>query len=300
MGIQIRRERGLELSLNHTILREFFEPLSGKASKKLSNWKVQRDELNMNVRTHLDKRNDINRQVKELIFEVHNQKIIRNEANAKVKELKAIRLERSNVLKELRVELKSKTNHSSTKGSVKAKGAPSGKIRAEMNKLEWRHQTGRIKPSKENEFISKMKKLQKQLNEAKEREEANSSNALKKVQAAEALQTEAHKSVERSVVSAQEAHDLMIELSEEVDRLREIANKEHHSLTVSKREADRLHNQYVVSLRCIHSMQDMMKLAESKQKRDEEDGKVEITELMSRLMSGDTLSTEELMLLQRG
>ena len=46
-------------------------------------------------------------------------------------------------------------------------------------------------------------------------------------------------------------------------------------------------------------MQDMMKLSESRQKRDDEDGKVGISDLMTRLMSGDTLSTEELMLLQR-
>ncbi len=300
MRVQIRRERGLELLLNHTILKEVFEPLSDKASKRLSNFKDKRDELNMNVRTHLDKRNEINKQVKELISEVHNQKVIRNEANAKVKELKAIRLERSNVLKERRAVLKSRSRGKTSESEGKASGPPSGKIRAEMNKLEWRHQTGKIKPSKENEFFSKMKKLQRQLNETKEREEANSSSVLKEVQAAEALQTEAHKNVERAVVSAQEAHDLMIELSEEVDRLRGIANKEHLRLTVSKKEADGLHNQYIVTLRCIHSMQDLLKFAESKQKRDEEDGTVEISELMSRLMSGDTLSTEELMLLQRG
>jgi uncharacterized coiled-coil DUF342 family protein len=91
----------------------------------------------------------------------------------------------------------------------------------------------------------------------------------------------------------------MIELSDEVDRLRELANREHNSLTSAKREADYLHNQYIVSLRCIHSMQDMMKLSESKQKRHDEDGRVGISDLMTRLMSGDTLSTEELMLLQR-
>tara|TARA_B100000586_G_scaffold208205_1_gene155536 strand:- start:427 stop:1293 length:867 start_codon:yes stop_codon:yes gene_type:complete len=288
------------LLLNNTTLREAFEPLSDKVSKKLSDCKVKRDDLNMAVRSHLDKRNDINRQVKELISEVHKQKMIRNEANTEVKELKAIRLERSNVLKELRAELRSSFNQRTPGASEEAKGPPSHKIRAEMNKLERRFETGQIKPNKENEFFSKMKNLQKRLNETKEREEASSSNALKKVQAAETLQTEAHKSVERAVVSAQEAHDLMIELSEEVDRLRESANKEHLSLTTSKREADGLHNQYIVSLRCVHSMQDMMKLSESKQKRDEEDGKEGISELMARLMSGDTLSTEELMLLQRG
>ncbi len=300
MERQIRRDRGFVLLLNSKTLREAFEPLSDKVSKKLSEYKDRRDELNTSVRGHLDKRNDINRQVKEMIYEVHNQKVIRNEANEKVKELKAIRLERSNVLKELRAELKSSFNQRTSGAGEKTQGPSSHRIRAEMNKLERRFETGQIKPNKENEFFSKMKKLQKQLTETKEREQAGSSESLKRVQVAEARQTEAHKSVERSVLSAQEAHDLMIELSEEVDRLRDSANKQHLSLTSSKREADTLHNQYIVSLRCIHSMKDIIKLTDSKQKRDEEDGKVGISDLMSRLMSGDTLSTEELMLLQRG
>jgi len=101
---------------------------------------------------------------------------------------------------------------------------------------------------------------------------------------------------------AQEAHDLMVELSEEVDRLREQANTAHTSLTKSKREADSLHSKYIVSLRCIHSIQDMMKAMELREKKEEGyDGqeKLELTDLMSKLMSGDTLSTDELMALRR-
>ena len=108
--------------------------------------------------------------------------------------------------------------------------------------------------------------------------------------------------MEKAVTKAQEAHDLMVELSEEVDRLRERANAAHTGLTRSKREADLLHGQYIVSLRCIHSIQDMMKAMESREKKEEQyDGeeKVEVTDLMSKLMSGDTLSTEELMALRR-
>ena len=300
MERQNRRDRGFVLVVNSTTLGEVLGPLSDKVSKKLLDFKDRRDELNVNVRCHLDKRNDINRQVKELIHEVQNQKTIRNEANATVKDLKAIRLERTNVLKEKREELRSSYDQRKPEVREKTQGPPSHKIRAEMNKLERRFETGQIKPNKENEFFAKMKKLQKQLKDTMEREEASSSESLKRVQVAEGLQTAAHKSVEQAVASAQEAHDLMIELSDEVDRLRESANNEHLSLTSSKRKADSLHNQYIVSLRCIHSMKDIMKLAESKQKRDEEDGKVGVSDLMSRLMSGDTLSTEELMLLQRG
>ncbi|MEE2650565.1 MAG: hypothetical protein VX571_03550 [Candidatus Thermoplasmatota archaeon] len=289
------------MELNHTNLREIFEPLSTKVSEKLSDRKVKRDDLNMAGRVHRDKRNEINRQVKELIHEVQGQKSIRNEANAKVKELKKVRLDRSNELKELREILRSGNNRQTVEGSEnrKPKGRSARIIRTARESLEKKYEKGGFPGNKEKDFHNMMKKLQKELKEATDREEASNSHALMKVRAAEILQTEAHKSVEKAVNSAQDAHDLMIELSEEVDRLRELANSEHGILTSTKREADHLHNQYIVSLRCIHSMQDIMKLSESRQKMHDEDGKVQISDLMSRLMSGDTLSTEELMLLQR-
>jgi uncharacterized coiled-coil DUF342 family protein len=39
--------------------------------------------------------------------------------------------------------------------------------------------------------------------------------------------------------------------------------------------------------------------AKERNVEDDDGGKLEVTDLMSRLMSGDTLSTEELMALQR-
>lgn len=285
------------MGLNSTNITEVFEPLSGKVSDRLMKCKVERDELNSHVRSHLDKRNEINRQVKELITEVQNQKSIRNEANSKVRDLKKIRLERSNELKSLRGKLR---DISSSNGAGKRGGPSSEKIKKSINNLDWKHQTGQIKPNKEKEFFTKMKRLQKDLRDAVSKEEASSSHVLRKVRAAESVQAEAHKLVEDAVVSAQDAHDLMIELSEEVDRLRELANQEHLGLTKTKFQADILHNQYIVSLRCIHSMQDITKMVNSKEKMHEEDGgRVEVSDLMSRLMSGDTLSTDELMLLQR-
>jgi len=151
--------------------------------------------------------------------------------------------------------------------------------------------------------LKMMKQMKEAFNEAIKTQGSGGMRELKdSVRDAERLQEDAHKSVEKAVARAQEAHDLMVELSEEVDRLREKANTAHTRLTRSKREADLLHGQYIVSLRCIHSIQDMMKAMELREKKEEEyDGeeKVEVTDLMSRLMSGDTLSTDELMALRR-
>ena len=63
-------------------------------SKKLSEYKDRRDDLNVKVRSQLDKRNEINMQVKQLITEVQKHKSLRIDANSKVAELRKIRLEK--------------------------------------------------------------------------------------------------------------------------------------------------------------------------------------------------------------
>ena len=40
-----------------------------------------------------------------------------------------------------------------------------------MEKLEWNHQTGKIKPNKEKEFFAKMKKLKAEYENARKEEE---------------------------------------------------------------------------------------------------------------------------------
>ena len=285
-------------------VREILQPLSHSMMEKSESNKEDRDRWNSEVREHLDERNEVNRQVKELINEVQAQKSVRDEINSRVKELKDIRAEKSNLLKSVREELRSKLAEQEETGtkSKRHRGPPPGKIRSDMEKLEMSHMTGRFSGG-ERAFMRKMKEFREALKEAEKERGNGGMRGLKgSVRAAESSQEEAHKSVEISVRRAQEAHDLMVELSEEVDRLREKANSAHGELNKSKREADALHSQYIVSLRCIHSIDDMMKAMESREKKSgsgEGEEKLEVTDLMSRLMSGDTLSTDELMALRR-
>jgi len=286
------------MGLNHTNIAKVFEPKSEIVGEMLDDFKSKRDELNVKVRVQLDKRNEINRQVKELITEVQKQKSIRNEANGDVSDLRRVRLEKTTELKELRVKLRSSKPGDDDFRRPK-NGRTAGKVRIEMDKMERRFETGQIGASKERDFFSKMKKMQSEYNDLKAAEEASNSIVLKEVRAAEKSQQKAHDAVTSASEKSEEAHALMIELSDEVDKLRSMANSEHIRLTKTKSEADILHNKYIISLRCIHSMQDILKLSGSKQKQIEDGERVEVTDLMSKLMSGDTLSTEELMLLQR-
>ena len=297
MELQIRSNRGLTLELNQSNISSVFEKNSEMVSKKLSEYKDRRDDMNVKVRSQLDKRNEINMQVKQLIAEVQKQKSLRNDANSKVAELRKIRLEKTNELKDVRSKLRSSVEQNGAPSGKKRNGPSSRSIREQMNKLEWRHQTGQISPSKEKDFFAKMKRLQTDFKRLKKDEEESSSSVLKEVRQAEKRQQKAHDAVTDASEKSEEAHSLMMELSNEVDRLRGLANSEHLGLTSTKSNADELHNKYIISLRCIHSMQDILKLSGSK--TDVEEERVEVSDLMSRLMKGDTLSDEDMMLLQR-
>ena len=282
-------------------VRGVLTPKSTSLDEKLSEFREDRDNWNAKVKKYLTERNEINRQVKELITEVQNQKVIRDEANSKVKDLKIIRAERSSVLKQLRAELQEKRPVEQKKEVKKEKKRNERTIRNDIEKMDMKFNYGHFQ-GKERNFERQMKKLYQELKEIKEQKKENIFSELEsQIRKAAKSQEEAHRLVEDAVNTAQESHDLMIELSEEVDRLRAKANTSQEGVIRSKREADLLHNKYVVSLRSIHSIQDLFKamIEQEKDVEDDDGGKLEVTDLMSRLMSGDTLSTEELMALQR-
>ena len=283
-------------------VRTILSPKSESLDEKLSIFREDRDTWNSKVKKYLTERNEINRQVKELITEVQNQKVIRDEANSKVKELKIIRAERSTKLKQLRAELQEKKPVSEPKKQEKRERKRNERtIRSDIDKMDMKFNYGHFQ-GKEKNFEREMKKLYQELKDIKANKVENAFSELESnVRAAAKSQEEAHKLVEEAVTTAQESHDLMIELSEEVDRLRAKANSSQEGVIRSKREADLLHNKYVVSLRSIHSIQDLFKamVAQEKNLDDDTGSKLEVTDLMSRLMSGDTLSTDELMALQR-
>jgi len=285
-------------------IRGILQPLCADIQEQISYNREERDQWNSKVRKLLDERNDLNRQVKELITEVQNQKGLRDDANQTVRELKEIRAERTEVLRVIRTDFREKIAENSSQEERQEKHEKTrspGRIKTEIDRLERQYNEGRFLGKKEKEFVAKMKKLHQELREAKEKKSDGGIRELKiQLRDAEKKQEDAHKKVKRAVIGAQEAHDLMAELSEEVDRLREKANSAQSGVTRAKREADSLHGRYIVSLRCIHSMQDLLKALETREGGvTEDDEQVEVADLMTRLMSGDTLSTDEIMALQR-
>ncbi|MGB2362355.1 MAG: DUF7121 family protein, partial [Candidatus Poseidoniaceae archaeon] len=114
-------------------------------------------------------------------------------------------------------------------------------------------------------------------------------------------QEAAHQEVEEAASAAQAAHDLMLKWHAQVDETRSKQERAHRELRSIKREADSAHHHYIVSLRCLHSIQDMLRAMRSADSGEAHrpTPRMEVSDLMGKLMSGETLSTDELMQLQR-
>ena len=181
-------------------------------------------------------------------------------------------------------------------------------LRRKIQILETEFEMGIHVGKNEDKAMDRLKRMKRKLRDMSEKEDSNVElkDARASLQVAIDAQEAAHQEVTVAAESAQEAHDLMLKLSEEVDRLRDQADGSQAEVRRAKREADQAHQSYIVSLRCLHSILDIVrahnnrgKVTESKS-GTEAPARVEVQDLMSKLMSGETLSTEELMALQRG
>lgn len=291
-------------------LKEMRENVNRKASEK----RDSRDELNKNVGGFLTTRNDFNRRVRELISEVQGYKSIRDEANGSVREAKSERAAKNqgvrdakDKMRELSPEPERGGNQNDRRGRRDKEDTPAS-LRRSIEKLEDDFGMGKLTGKNEKKFEQQINEMRRKLRKMSESEDSNVELKAARDNLRQAIEEQevAHQTVTAAADTAQDAHDLMIKLSDEVDRLREKADASQAQVRRVKREADREHQSYIVSLRCLHSIQDILRAKSNKDKGIDTGDKfnvparVEVQDLMAKLMSGETLSTDELMALQRG
>ena len=290
------------------------EDLRKIVDKKATASRENRDGLNEKMRGFIGTRNTYNSQVRELISEVQRQKVIRDDANAAVRTAKAERAEKNQlvrdakqIIREMSPESHQDQGRGGRRGRREKEDTPAS-LRRKIQILENEFEMGKHVGSNEDKAMDRLKRMKRKLRDMAEKEDSNVElkGARETLQTAIDAQEAAHQEVTIAAESAQEAHDLMLKLSEEVDRLREQADSSQAEVRRAKREADQAHQTYIVSLRCLHSILDIVRAHNNRGKSTgSSEGKgaparVEVQDLMSKLMSGETLSTEELMALQRG
>ena len=288
------------------------ESLRSIVDRKATENRDVRDGLNGEMREHIGVRNSFNSQVRELISEVQRQKVIRDEANDSVRQAKSERAEKNGEVREAKEKIRElspdreqRNDQRDRRGRRDKEDTPAS-LRRKISILEDEFMKGIHTGKNEDKAMDRMKRMKRKLRDMSEKEDSNVElkGARENLRIAIAEQEIAHQTVTVSAENAQEAHDLMLKLSEEVDRLREKADSSQALVRRAKREADRAHQTYIVSLRCLHSIHDIIRANNNREEGLDSGGsepaRVEVQDLMSKLMSGETLSTEELMALQRG
>ena len=286
-------------------LKDLLDERRKMVDKKATQHREVRDDWNEKTKEFTTTRNELNNEVRELIVNVREQRELRDQMNEMVREKKKERDEANKAVKEakdaLRATLPEKPVEVDRRGRP-IRPATVQSITRTMERLDREFEQGKHQGKNERKFFKKMKELRAELAKLKEAEKVvEGAEGSTELRTAIAAQETAHNAVKEAAEAAQSAHDLMYEWNAEVDRQREKAEAAHRKLRTSKKEADKEHSLYIVSLRCLHSIQDILRAMRSASAGEGQRPAVadETDALMAKLLSGEVLSTEEVMQLQR-
>ncbi|MBT5592929.1 MAG: hypothetical protein HOJ55_03675 [Euryarchaeota archaeon] len=287
--------------------KEMFEKRRSILDEKATHYREERDGWNEKTKELVSQRNEFNAEVRVLISESEKQKQQREKMNEVVRDKKVLRTEASTKVSKIRDQMNAERGE-----EAPAERGPRGRrerpvtlqsLSKEFSRLEREFERGEHTGKNEGKVMKRLKELNSQIRKMKEDQAGKGATDSdnENLSLARKEHDDAHQAVQEAASAAQEAHDLMLQWDKEVNKQRERANSKHRELRNTKQEADKAHRFYIVSLRCLHSIQDMMRARRGAEAGEgtRPTARVEVQDLMSKLMSGDTLTTEELMELQR-
>lgn len=284
-----------------TELLEDLDEQRSKLNKKAEHYRRKRDKLNSTARRWADKRDQLNSESRENIEKANIHRKKRDSLNEQVKNAK---VERETLNKKV-AEAQSKL------GGLKKKHLPKDgitleKLRREIRNLEFKQQTSVLTPDKERELLDLISDNQEQVRKREKLLEGN-----QEIQEVLALRNEvkqnaeeAHKKVSESAESAQKEHDSMCKFYDEGDRIRKEADGAQVEFRKTKVTADEAHKNHVDNVRQVHDFDKIIaglrqKNAKARREVAETSEKKEAEDIYERFKSGEKLSTEDLMFLQR-
>jgi uncharacterized coiled-coil DUF342 family protein len=260
-----------------------------------------RDELNEKTREWADKRDQLNAQVRRLIEEANSKREMRDKLNAQVKEVKANRDDWNQKFNELSDKVITLKRERMPKSGQSIK-----KYKAELRALEKRHMTSVLNPGKERALVeeigalsAKVKAMEKEMEQFTEVKQAE-----KDAREAKDNAEDFHRQVSELAEKAQAEHDGMLKLYEEADKLRKEADAAQEKFIETKLTADEEHREHIEHIRQVHDFDKIIagirdKTRRARKEKDEDSAKKEAEEIFDKFRSGEKLSTEDIMILQK-
>ncbi len=263
--------------------------------------KRSRDELHEKSKKMAIERDEINAKVRQLRNEINEHKKKRDEYNERVKHAKEQRTEFTKGHIDLKKQIKDLE-----KDRVQSSGVNLNELKQQLRKMENEHMTQPMTTQKEKKFIDLMKELH---NKIKTQEETlNKDPKLKQAMDDEKLfkqkAEKAHDTVEKLAKKAQEEHQSMIELLQQLDKYVKRTTEIQENIVISKIEADKIHKEFIDHVNRIHELEKTIASTEKKKEKKKKLADVtaaqrEADEIYERFRNGEKLSTEDLMVLQK-
>jgi uncharacterized coiled-coil DUF342 family protein len=260
-----------------------------------------RDELNDKTKDWAERRDDLNSQVRKLIDEANTKRESRDKLNSEVREAKALRDEwnrKFNDLSDKAINLR--------REKMPKSGLSIRKFKAELRALEKRHMTSVLSADKEKALMKEMSQLDAKIKEMEREIEQFSEvkTAEKEARDAKDNAENFHRKVSESAEKAQIEHDAMLRLYEEADKLRKEADSAQEKFIETKLAADEEHREHIEHIRQVHDFDKIIagirdKGRKARKEKDDTSAKKEADEIFEKFRSGEKLSTEDIMVLQK-
>ena len=260
-----------------------------------------RDELNDKTKEWAEKRDQLNAQVRKLIEDANGRRENRDKLNSEVREAKAKRDEWNKKFNEL-----SEAAMALRREKMPKSGLSIRKFKAELRALEKKHMTSVLSADKEKALMKEMSMLDAKIKEMEREIEQFTEVRTAEKDAHEAKDNaeDFHRKVSEFAEKAQAEHDAMLKLYEEADALRKEADAAQEKFIETKLAADEEHHEHIEHIRQVHDFDKIIagirdKTRKSRKDKDDTSAKKEADEIYEKFRSGEKLSTEDIMVLQK-
>ena len=265
-----------------------------------------RDDLNKQTKEWVVKRDALNAEVRTLIDGATKHRENRDELNVKVRESKDLRDEWNKKVADLNDKVSALKKDKEPAPEKKDGEPPVKQLKKQLRELEFRQQTQSLGKEKENEIVKEISQLARQIEDKEKVSEHGMEvkELVRQLREAKAEAEKYHKAVSEYARLAQTAHDDMIALYEQADKLRKEADAAQEKFIECKTQADEEHKKHIEQIKSVHEMDKDVsaikgKKAKDRRKRVDNESKKEAEEIFERFKAGEKLSTEDLMSLQK-
>jgi len=282
------------------ILNEL-ENKRNRLNKVAEDHRRRRDRYNSDTKHWADNRTDYNDRAKNCLREANDHKRRRDDINKEVQKAKE---ERDNLNREYN-KMAEEVNKVK-KARLPKEGISLNKLKRDKKKLEFRQMTSVLSPEKERGLIDELGQLEEQIKSREKELEMNNEirQAIQDAMIAKDKAELEHKKVNELAEKAQEEHDKMVGLYKDANKSRKEADGAQENFIENKEIADKEHNNHIFYIRQVHEFDKVVaalkrKYRKAKKEKSETIAKQQAEDIYEKFKTGQKLSTEDLMCLQK-